>query len=226
MCHPDYRQAEWETHLTGEILILRLISKIFYVEPKLDWVEELSEPEFFSEAPFAMEQPDVATGLQQLTRWSDAMQTQEGEDRLMELRIDYTQLLVGGNEFETPPWESVYFNEDRMLFQKETLEVRAWYRKFGLAAEKKGKEPDDHIALELSFLAHLASLGLEAYHQQDLERYDELMAAQHDFLAAHVLRWAPAWCDLVILHAQTDFYRGTAFLLRGVLIELTSLFNL
>ncbi|MEJ2569807.1 MAG: molecular chaperone TorD family protein [Anaerolineales bacterium] len=225
MSQPDYRQTEWETNLTGEILILRLISKILYTEPEPDWIAELSEPGLFNEAPFAMNQPDVVTGLQQLARWSDEMRSAENEDRLLDLRIDYTQLLVGGNEFTTPPWESVYFNEDRMLFQKETLEVRAWYRRFGLAAEKQGREPDDHIALELSFLAHLASLALEACHAEDWERYEELMTAQRDFLSAHVLRWALDWCDLMVLHARTDFYHGTAFLLRGVLTELELLYG-
>ncbi|MBO2519906.1 MAG: molecular chaperone TorD, partial [Firmicutes bacterium] len=40
--------------------------------------------------------------------------------------------------------------------------MRNWYARYGLVAEKKGQEPDDHVGLELEFVAHLAGLALEA----------------------------------------------------------------
>ena len=43
-------------------------------------------------------------------------------------------------------WESVCRHKDEALvFQKETLEVRAAYRELGLQVEKLHHEPDDHI---------------------------------------------------------------------------------
>lgn len=77
-----------------------------------------------------------------------------------------------------PPWGSVYMSEERLVFQKETLEVRNWYREFGLAAENLYREPDDHIALELGFLAHLAKLEYEALKAKDVIRYQEIRQAQ------------------------------------------------
>ena len=49
----------------------------------------------------------------------------------------------------TPP-ESVYFSEERLVFQEETLQVREWYRRFDLQSVKL-HEPDDHVGLELTF---------------------------------------------------------------------------
>ena len=49
-----------------------------------------------------------------------------------------------------------------MIFQEQTLHVRQWYSRFGLQVVKLHKEPDDHIGLELEFVAHLANLALQA----------------------------------------------------------------
>jgi TorA maturation chaperone TorD len=99
------------------------------------------------------------------------------------------------------------------------LQVRAWYRKYGLQSEQLYHEPDDHLGLELSFLAHLAQLGLQALDQQDTAALDQLLREQQAFLGEHPLRWAQAWCDLVNQHARTDFYRGIAWMVNGALEE-------
>ena len=110
--------------------------------------------------------------------------------------------------------------EDRLTFQAETLQVRAWYRQFGLQAVKLYAEPDDHVALELAFMAHLAQLALAAQAQGDQARLAGLLAAERAFLAEHPQRWVPGWAGQVIEQARTDFYRGLAYLTVGVLAEL------
>ena len=82
-----------------------------------------------------------------------------------------------------PPWESVYFSPDRLVFQQETFQVRAWYTRFGLQSANHNKEPDDHISVELEFVAHLAELGLRALQACDRERFHETPEAQSGFLA-------------------------------------------
>ena len=72
--------------------------------------------------------------------------------RLEAARSDYMALFVGPGTPLAPPWESVCRHKDEALvFQKETLEVRAAYRELGLQVEKLHHEPDDHIAYELEF---------------------------------------------------------------------------
>jgi TorA maturation chaperone TorD len=112
------------------------------------------------------------------------------------------------------------------VFQAQTLQVRNWYLRYGLEIENLHKEPDDHIGLELAFLAHLAQRGLHAIEQNDPGIFEDAMAAQRGFLAEHLLKWAPIWCSLVLEHAQTEFYRGMALLVRGVLTELAAIFDL
>src|SRR5690606_33022658 len=127
-------------------------------------------------------------------------------------------LFVGtGPHVLAPPWESVYVSTEPLLFQKETLEVRNWYARFGVEARNKAHEPDDHAGLELEFLAHLAGLGLKALDEGNEAGLQDAMDAQRAFLQEHPLRWMPAWCTHVEEQAATDFYRGCALITRGLL---------
>ena len=106
------------------------------------------------------------------------------------------------------------------------MEVRRWYRRFGLEPENLNKEPDDHIALEMIFLAHLANLGVQALQTGNRDECARLLQAQHDFASEHLMKWAFEWCQQVIENANTDFYQGIAWLTRGSLIELAALLDL
>jgi TorA maturation chaperone TorD len=197
-----------------------------YSEPELTWLEQLFNEGVFMEAPFAESNPDVIAGLELLQQWSKGFQTKGKEEVDLDLKTDYMRVMVGTDDFKTAPWESVYFDEDRGIFQEKTLEVRRWYRRFGLASEKLYNEPDDHIALEISFISHLASLSLQALETADQATFERTLQAQHDFLKEHLLQWGPKWCDLVIENSKTDFYKGTALVLQGAFTELADIFDL
>jgi TorA maturation chaperone TorD len=108
-----------------------------------------------------------------------------------------------------------------LLFQRETFGVRAWYSRFGLMVPNLQSEPDDHIGLELSFVAHLAGLALQAIQAQEQERFQETLEAQRRFLAEHLLTWGPGWCSRVVETSDNEFYRGLALLVRGALLEIS-----
>jgi TorA maturation chaperone TorD len=59
------------------------------------------------------------------------------DEAFQELRVDHTRLFVGVGKVLAPPWESVYFNEDRMVFQKQTLEVSPRVSKFRAPAANR-----------------------------------------------------------------------------------------
>jgi TorA maturation chaperone TorD len=212
--------------LAGEALLLGMLGKALYAIPEESWLLSLLDRELFAEAPFASDQPKVVRGLKLLVKWSRDYEDGLPAEAVTALQVDHTQLFSGLAGMPVAPWESVYFNDERMVFQEQTLDVRAWYRRFGLEAEKLGREPDDHIGLEMSFLAHLARLALEAWQAQDQARFDEILRAQRGFLEEHPLLWAQVWANQVIKHAQTDFYRGLALVTWGALKELAVLHDL
>jgi TorA maturation chaperone TorD len=214
---------KWEDLLTGEVLLFGLLGKALYQEPEKDWVDSLVVEQVFEDAPLQLQHPDAKQGLALLQGFSREIESGMSEQAFDELRLDYTRLFIGPGKVLAPPWESVYFSEDRLVFQEQTLQVRGWYRRFGLQAEKLYNEPDDHVGLELAFLAHLASLGLKALGEEDRERFFALLDSQRDFLSQHVLRWAPQFCEQVVAKARTEFYKGIALLTRGALFDLAGL---
>lgn len=109
---------------------------------------------------------------------------------------DFLKLFVGVGTPLAPPWESTWASDARLLFQRETLDVRYWYRDAGLQITRLHHEPDDHIGLELEFVGLL------------LERGDADTAAA--FAAAHPKAWVARWCAAVQAHAETPFYRQLA----------------
>jgi TorA maturation chaperone TorD len=143
------------------------------------------------------------------------------DDDVDGLRDDFNRLFIGPNKVLAPPWESVYFSSDRQMFQIQTLEVRNWYARFGLEIVNLNKEPDDHLGLELEFIAHLAHLALEAQTNGNEEQFTQTLEALRQFMKQHPLRWAQACLIAIDKNARTDFYRGIALLVSGALQELT-----
>lgn len=109
---------------------------------------------------------------------------------------DYVRLFVGLGTPLAPPWESTWASDARLLFQRQTLDVRYWYRSAGLQVAALHREPDDHIGLELEFIGRL------------LERGDAETAAA--FAQEHPRAWAGRWADAVRQHARHPFYPALA----------------
>jgi putative dimethyl sulfoxide reductase chaperone len=214
------QQMDLETQkaiLMGEVLLFGLLGRVLYEELDKTWLESLIREDVFAEAPLGAEQPEIRCGLELLRRWSTENRNGISEDEFKALKSDQLYLFIGTNRVLAPIWESVYFNENRLMFQEQTLQVRYWYARFGLQIEKLNSEPDDQIGLELSFIAHLASRALQSL-EEDQQIFDEILQAQKGFLSEHLLRWGPVWAKLVKEHAETDFYRGIAHLTHGALL--------
>jgi len=215
-------ERDWMTVLSGESLVFGLLGRALYAEPDRAWLQKLADDDVFAGSPFGESQPDVRAGLAVLQAWSRTWRNEAPSASFDDLRADYARLLIGPGRMLASPWESTYFNDERLVFQWQTLQVRAWYHRYGLEAANLHKEPDDHIGLELSFLAHLAQRGLQALAQRDDTVFDDALEAQRAFLSEHVLRWAPMWSEQVLTHARTDFFKGIALLTRGALAELAA----
>ena len=117
-----------------------------------------------------------------------------GHDVMVErVNDDYIELFVGLGSVEAPPWESVYTCGERLVFQPETLAVRAWYRRFGREPVRLNSEPNDYIGTELEFLGGLFAMGLEN--------------GAREFALSHPVCWVGAWSSLVHEYARCcDFY--------------------
>jgi TorA maturation chaperone TorD len=207
-------QVEW---FTGEVLLFGLLGKLLYTFPDYDWYRQLVAEDLFAELPLAVDQPDIAAALQRLQVWRTGLNGQLSEEIFHALRADYNRLFFGPGQIEAPLWESVHFNEERLVFQEQTIQVRHWYQRFGLEPASAAREPEDHLGLELTFIAQLAAQGLQALDSQQPAEVVELLAAQRQFVAEHPLQWVPTWSRLVDQQARTEFWRAIAQLTLGAL---------
>lgn len=170
-----------------------------------------------------------------LATWplTESPQTEQGVARLLEsgqigeqyqeIKDDHFHLFVGPGSVLAPPWESVYRSEERLLFEEETIQVRQFYRRFGLQAPKLNREPDDHISLELDFCATLLIRALDAIDEDDLEKSEGYQQAHADFCTEHLFVWADEFFQLVIDNAKTSFWQGVGLLGSGALSQAKQL---
>ena len=206
---------DWTEILTAEALAYTFINRAFYEKPTDEFINTLVSEKLFAQWPLPPDDEFTNAGQNILQAFSANWQA----GKLNDLKKDYQQLFIGPARLPAPPWESVYLSDDRLVFEKQTTAVRQFYARYGLQAANLYKEPDDHFGLEMAFMAHLCTLGLEAIRQGEVETAQTHLNAQRDFLEEHLLLWAPDFLNRVITHAQTDYYRGVAYLALGCLAQ-------
>ena len=127
---------------------------------------------------------------------------------LDELAADFADAYLN-HGFRAAPTGSVWMTEDHLERQEPMFAVRDWYAHYGLTVPDWRLRPDDHIAHELQFVAHLLSIGSE----------DALVDAAV-FLDDHVLPWVPDFCLRVASRARHPFHAGTCLITRALLAAL------
>ncbi|NCD16409.1 MAG: dehydrogenase [Actinobacteria bacterium] len=185
------------------------LSRLLLSPPSDDTLAQVRNPALLDQWPLSGGTTDRGKAL--------LLQSAEAGEDAGAVERDFARLFVGPAKLTAPPWESVHRSRERLLFEAETFQVREWYARYGLEAPRLNREPDDHIALELEFLATLAERALTALEEDREEDAQELVAAHQAFLAEHVLPWAPGLMDQIRDNAETFFLRGVAELGSGAL---------
>ena len=127
-----------------------------------------------------------------------------------EMDQDYANLFLGTGPHPAFPYESVYLSPNRCLMDEPYDQVIKEYRAYGVRKATNFKEPEDHLAVELAFMARLCEDTATAFGQADLSKGTELLPAQRRFLEAHLLSWVPAFTEDVLRGARTEVYQNVA----------------
>lgn len=193
-----------------------VLRRTYLKEPTQGDIKFVKELVSSDEFPFVSDSPKILEGINQVRDYCS--QSDMTSDKVYsDLHWDYTRLFIGPYELPSPPWESVYLNKERLLFQEDTLKVRRFYLKYSFLPVEFGHEADDHLGLELDFMFRLNELALEAMGRGDSNETLQLLKDQRLFLEEHLLKWAPQFVEKVLEHADTDYYRGMAKILEGFL---------
>jgi TorA maturation chaperone TorD len=204
--------ANIQIYLAARAGVYRILQNLFGNEPSFEGLENLlSEAAQITLGLFAVDEPVYAEALDALLR-----ETREhvSQDRGIErLRACFTQLFVGPGAVEAAPWESIYRGNDNALFQSSTLEVRRAYLSAGFLPQSYPKVADDHIALELDFMACLAKRLVASYDCGDDVTLSGELAISHAFLSEHLLVWTPSFAAAAQRAKHSVLYAKAAHLL-------------
>lgn len=132
-----------------------------------------------------------------------------------DLRQDYAFLFYMVSVSKASPFESVYRTDDATMFGPTTLEVRREYERFGLKLSASDSQPDDHLGIELAFLAELFARAIDG----DDEQAAACLETAWRFMREHVLMFSEAYLGQVAEVARTSFYRDAARLIDASIRE-------
>ncbi len=125
--------------------------------------------------------------LHKVEQWLDK------DEHAMLVKREFARLflLPGG----VKPYESIYRGTEPLLMQEPWVQVRDFYRRSGWQLERSPL-PEDHAAVELSFMAHL--------------RGDGATTEAARFFQQHVSTWIPQLLEDIASHRYADFYGSVA----------------
>jgi TorA maturation chaperone TorD len=134
------------------------------------------------------------------------------------LAVEYAAVYLTG-AYNVSPCESFWLDEDHLHCQQPMFDLRKVYQAAGLAAPDWRKRPDDHLVLQLQYIAHFLRSGL-ALPAVEAIALGVRRAASADFSAAalaammdeHLLRWLPDFTGRLAQRAELPVYPALAHL--------------
>jgi anaerobic sulfite reductase subunit A len=162
-----------------------------------------------------LEKGKLKEGFQTLRGYLQGLAGRNLEEVRLELAAEYADLFLGIAGKPPHPSESVYSSNDHLVMGKARDEVLDFYRKAGLEKVKEFTEPEDHIAIELNFMALLCQRTVDVLEGNDKKKANEYLRIQKDFVEKHLAQWVPQLAKDVLEQAEVDFYKGVAMITDG-----------
>jgi TorA maturation chaperone TorD len=126
------------------------------------------------------------------------------------LAVEFAAIYLTG-AYGAAPSESFWLDPDHIVCQQPMFDLREVYKAAGLAAENWRTRPDDHLVLQLQYIAHMLrriaspEKGIPCGHAD----FSRELAQTMD---AHLLRWLPDFAARVAARTALPFHAGLAYL--------------
>ena len=126
------------------------------------------------------------------------------------LAVEHARLFAGLGESYGPaaPYESMHAGIP--VHGDSIPNMVDAYRAAGFDRIDVPAVPQDHLAVELRFMALLAAQECAAWNERDIELTRALLTRQRTFLDDHLLAWVPAYCEKVAAEACEPFFAAFA----------------
>ncbi|WP_177159658.1 TorD/DmsD family molecular chaperone [Anaerobranca gottschalkii] len=133
-------------------------------------------------------------------RFEELKQELDKDNYLAQLAWEYNRLFFGPGKVLVPPYSALYINSYGHIMTNVTKQVKEAYKSWGFDLADDLKEPADHIAIELSFLANLYKLLEENKDQR------EAILLQISEFKHHLKEWVPKFQMEIKKHKSLLFY--------------------
>lgn len=184
--------------------VYKILSRSFREEMDAEFASEFAKR-------FVFESDDA-----QLAQKADAMKTSlQGidDDAIEMLAVDFDRVFFGMGPLTARhafPYESVYTSEKGIMMQEAYSQVVRAYREQKLAKDEAFTEPEDHITVELAFMATLAERSAAFLREGHEEAAEQTVIQQLAFAKEHLLNWVDIFCADLAAAADGSFYEHLA----------------
>ncbi len=215
-----------KTEDTKEVIDANENRKAIYIFLTTMYAKELTKPfilelatkkEFFlklADDP-ETEETELAEGFKGLAEFASNIKQENLDNIQLELAAEYAGLFLGVRQIPPHPSESAYMSTDHLIMQKPRDDVMMLYRAMGFEKAKEFTEPEDHIALELQFMANLCEKTTEAMKSNKTEDARKYLEAQRNFLNEHLGKWVPSLAADIFKGGRREFYKAVAKVTKG-----------
>ncbi|MEZ5775389.1 MAG: molecular chaperone TorD family protein [Hyphomicrobiaceae bacterium] len=188
---------------------MRLLAALHDHEPDAELIESLRTLPFHRRLALAMRGEEGRSAVAAIDAALAALPRPLEQATLDNLSVAFADIYLT-YRYRAAPNESVWLDDDNLERQAPMFRVRQWYRRYGVGTADWAKRSEDHLVLELQFLAHLLSLA-EA---------PEALADAARFLDQHLLRWVGMFAAQLRKAGAPPLYQGLADLTVAHLDEL------
>ncbi len=146
-----------------------------------------------------LKKPEVLRGFEEAKLALNVKKLYEGpvEAVLRNIGTEYTRLFIGPGQ-HVPLNESVYCDNNGLLFGKSTVAVIQFIEQTGLELDTDWRGLPDHISVELELMQHLTQHEAEIWIADNLVPVNRCIMTEQMFMQKHILQWIPQLCDKVL----------------------------
>jgi TorA maturation chaperone TorD len=140
-----------------------------------------------------------------------------GADPRTDMACDYARVFLSAGVYDgltAEPYESVFTSDEHILMQDSRDDVVAVYRAQGIDIDRELHMPEDHLGLELEFMAIMADRTADCFENRD-DDASGLLAIQSSFIDRHILNWIDALAEKVDAFAKLPFYPAIMQIIKG-----------
>lgn len=199
--------------------VYKVLSRSYLKEMDVQFAAELADGFLFESANLRL--ADTLDAAKESLRGAD--------DGLIEqLAVTFDRVFFGMGPLTARhafPYESVYTSEKGIMMQEAYSQVVRAYREQHLAKDKGFAEPEDHVAVELAFMATLSERTATFLREGHEEAAEETVAQQLAFAKAHLLNWVDMFCTDLSAAAKGTFYEHLADFTKAFVQEDVSLLS-